>query len=125
MARVLVVDDDPDAVRIVTFRLQSKGHRVIGTTSPQEALDAVALGVRPDVAVLDVVMPQMTGLELLAELRALEGLQSLPGIFLSAQVQPEDIAAGLAVGAAYLTKPFIAAVLLKAIDEVLAPLETR
>jgi CheY-like chemotaxis protein len=119
MARILVVDDDPDTVRIVTFRLQAKGHRVIGATSPREALEAVATRARPDIAVLDVAMPEMSGLELLTELRAQDGLDALPAIFLSALVQPEDIAAGLALGASYLTKPFIAAALLKAIDEAL------
>ncbi len=121
MARVLVVDDDPDTVRIVTFRLQSKGHRVIGTTSPQEALDAVAARGRPDVVVLDVSMPEMSGMELLVELRTRDGMDNLPAIFLSAQVRPDDIEAGRALGASYLTKPFIAAALLKAIDEAIVP----
>ena len=121
MARVLVVDDDPDTVRIVTFRLQSKGHRVIGTTSAQEALEAVAARGRPDVVVLDISMPDMTGIDLLTQLRAQDGLEHLPAIFLSARVLPEEIAAGRALGASYLTKPFIASALLKAIDEAIVP----
>jgi len=121
MARVLVVDDDPDTVRIVSFRLQAKGHRVIGATSPEEALEAVAARGRPDVVVLDVSMPGMSGLDLLAELRAQDGLDTLPAIFLSARVLPAEIAAGRALGASYLTKPFIASALLQAIDEAIVP----
>jgi CheY-like chemotaxis protein len=121
MARLLVVDDDPDTVRIVTFRLQAKGHRVIGATSAREALDAVSARGRPDVVILDVTMPDMTGLALLAELRALDGLDHLPAIFLSARVLPADIEAGKALGASYLTKPFIATALLAAIEEAIVP----
>ena len=121
MARLLVVDDDPDTVRIVTFRLQAKGHRVIGATSAKEALDTVSARGRPDVVILDVTMPDMTGLALLAELRALDGLDHLPAIFLSARVLPADIEAGKALGASYLTKPFIAAALLAAIEEAIVP----
>ncbi len=125
MARVLVVDDDPNTVQIVMFRLQAKGHKVIGATSPKEALEAVATRGHPDVVVLDVSMPEMSGPELLTELRTQEGLGNLPAIFLSARVLPEHIEAGRALGASYLTKPFIAAALLKAIDEAMVPsLET-
>jgi CheY-like chemotaxis protein len=121
MARVLVVDDDPSTVQLVTFRLQSQGHRVIGATSPQEALDVVATHGHPDIVVLDVSMPEMSGMELLSALRTQEGMGDIPAIFLSARVLPEDIAAGRALGASYLTKPFIASALLKVIDEALAP----
>lgn len=121
MARILVVDDDLNTVRIVTARLQSKGHQVIGSLSPQEALEAVASRGHPDVVVLDVSMPEMSGLDLLTELRAQEGLSGLPAIFLSARVLPEHIEAGRALGAVYLTKPFIASALLNAIDEAVSP----
>ncbi len=119
MARLLVVDDDPDTVKIVTFRLQAKGHRVVGATSAGEALETVTSLGNPDLVILDVTMPDMTGLDLLATLRAREGQGSLPAIFLSARVLPEDIEAGRALGASYLTKPFIASALLAAIDEAL------
>jgi CheY-like chemotaxis protein len=120
-----VVDDDANTVKIVTFRLQAKGHQVIGATSPQEALTTVATRGHPDVVVLDVSMPGMTGLELLTELRAQDGLSALPAVFLSARVLPEHIEAGRALGASYLTKPFIASALLNAIEEAVAPrLET-
>jgi CheY-like chemotaxis protein len=121
MARLLVVDDDPDTVKIITFRLQAKGHRVVGANSGREALATVATLGRPDVVILDVTMPDMTGLDLLSQMRSRDGLDSLPAIFLSARVLPEDIEAGRALGASYLTKPFIASALLAAIEEALAP----
>ena len=119
MARLLVVDDDPDTVKIVTFRLQAKGHRVVGAISGREALDAVANLGNPDLVILDVTMPDMTGPDLLAALRARDGQGKLPAIFLSARVLPEDIEAGRALGASYLTKPFIASALLASIEDAL------
>ena len=121
MARVLVVDDDPDTVRIVTFRLQSNGHRTVGAHSPEEALEAIATRGRPDIVVLDVTMPGMNGMDLLAEIRTMDGMENLPAIFLSAKVTEEDIEAGRAAGAVYLTKPFIATALLNAIEEAIVP----
>ena len=102
MARVLVVDDDPDVLQLVSFRLRKAEHRVIAVGGGREALDVVAQRGAPDVAVLDVSMPGMDGLELLERLRELEGMERLPAIFLSARVQPEDIEAGRALGATYL-----------------------
>ncbi|GLY13450.1 response regulator [Kineosporia rhizophila] len=117
MARVLVVDDDLSTVRIVAARLRSAGHEVMGAPSAQEALQLIAVRGLPDVVVLDVSMPETSGPELLAILRAQEGLGEVPAIFLSARVLPEQIEAGRAMGASFLTKPFIAAALLNAIDE--------
>ena len=119
MARVLVVDDDPDVLNLVSFRLRKADHKVIAVPGGEEALAVVAERGAPDVAVLDVMMPGLDGLTLLQRLRELEGLESLPAIFLSARVQPEDIEAGRALGATYLTKPFVATALLRAIDAAL------
>ncbi len=116
MARVLVVDDDPDTLRLVTFRLARAGHRIMAAQSAVEALEQVARYGGPDLAVLDVGMPGMTGLELLQRLRGQHGLEHMPAIFLSARVAPRDIEAGRALGARYLTKPFVATALLRAIE---------
>ena len=117
--RVLVVDDNPDILGLVAFRLRKAGHDVTAVGSGLDAL-AAAVGDRPpDLAVLDVSMPGMDGLELLGRLRAHAGLDGLPAIFLSARVQPHDIAAGRALGAAYLTKPFVGTALLNAVEAAL------
>lgn len=116
MARVLVVDDDPDLLTLVGLQLRQHGHRVLTAASGPEALALVAEKGAPEVAVLDVAMPEMNGLELLTRMRELEGMADLPAIFLSARVGPEDIAAGRALGAIYLTKPYVMRALLAAID---------
>jgi CheY-like chemotaxis protein len=120
MARVLVVDDDPDLLTLVEMQLRHHGHLVVTATGGPDALDVVAAQGPPDVAVLDVAMPGMNGLDLLRELRAREETRQLPAIFLSARVGPEDIAAGTALGATYLTKPYVMSVLLAAIEEALS-----
>lgn len=121
MARVLVVDDDADLRRLVEVRLRKHGHAVRTASSAQEALELVDERGAPDVAVLDVSMPGMTGFELLPALRSRAGLESLPAIFLSARVQERDIAFGRSLDAIYLTKPFGATPLLNAIDRAHQP----
>jgi CheY-like chemotaxis protein len=122
MSRVLVVDDDPNLRQLVTVRLEKAGHRVRGADSAAEALALVADRGAPDVVVLDVTMPGMTGLELLPAMRALEGCEDLPAIFLSGRVEHHDVEAGRALNATYLTKPFSAHALTKAIER-LTPVE--
>ena len=119
MSRLLVVDDDPVVLSLVQIRLKTGGHRVISASDPDEALRVVEERGMPDVAVLDVSMPGMSGLELLAQLRERPGAEQLPAIFLSARVQPQDIEAGRSLGATYLTKPFVASALLAAVDRAL------
>ena len=116
MAKVLIVDDDPDILRLVEFRLRKGGHRVVAVPGGPDALAVVDERGAPDVVVLDVTMPEMDGFETLRRLRALDGLAELPAIFLSARVLPEDVEAGRAAGATYLTKPFSAVALLQAIE---------
>ncbi|PRY18196.1 response regulator [Kineococcus rhizosphaerae] len=119
MARVLVVEDDPDIRQLVELRLRGLGHRVVSAPSGPEALAVIADRGAPEVVVLDVAMPGMTGLEVLRTLRAQPEHADLPAIFLSARVRPEDIAAGEELGALYLTKPFVVSALAGAIDKAL------
>ena len=124
MARLLVVEDDPDILALVTARCRAAGHKVLSATSGQQALEALG-ETPPDVVILDVGLPMMTGFELLTELRKREGMDAVPAIFLSARVQQESIEAGQALGATYLTKPFVASALLTAIDKAMpAPSDT-
>jgi CheY-like chemotaxis protein len=122
MSRVLVVDDDPNLRQLVTIRLQKAGHRVVGADSAAEALAVVQERGAPDVVVLDVTMPGMSGLELLPVMRTLDGCAELPAIFLSGRVEPHDVEAGRALNATYLTKPFSANALCNAVER-LAPVE--
>ena len=115
MPRVLVVDDDPNMRDLVSIRLRKAGHRVLCAESAAEALELVESRGAPDVAVLDVTMPGMTGLELLPAMRACDGLEGMPAVFLSGRVEESDIAAGRALDATYLTKPFSGIALINAI----------
>lgn len=116
MARVLVVDDDPDLLTLVEMQLRHHGHDVSTASSGPAALAHVEQKGAPDVAVLDVAMPGMNGLDLLRELRSKDGFSQLPAIFLSARVGPDDITAGKSLGATYLTKPYVMSSLLQAIQ---------
>ncbi|PPK94176.1 response regulator receiver domain-containing protein [Kineococcus xinjiangensis] len=116
MARVLVVEDDQDIRTLLEVRLRAAGHRVVGAGSGEEALAIVADRGAPEVLVSDVSMPGLTGLELLEQLRRHHSFERVPVVFLSGRVQPEDIAAGQALGATYLTKPVVLSALCAAID---------
>lgn len=117
MARVLVVDDDPDILQLVEFQLRHHGHRVATAGSAEEAERLVDERGRPDVVVLDVMMPNVTGFDLLTSLRSREGWENLPAIFLSARALESDVERGRELSAAYLTKPFVASALLQAIEK--------
>jgi DNA-binding response OmpR family regulator len=121
MARILVVDDDRDLRGLVGFRLRKAGHQVLTAVDGADALAIVDELGAPDLAILDVVMPGMSGLDVLVELRRRNGLARLPAIFLSARILPADIAAGRELGATYLTKPFVAPALMAAVAVALAP----
>jgi DNA-binding response OmpR family regulator len=103
---VLCADDDEDILSLVVLRLERAGFAVVRAHDGDAAVE-IARGRRPDVAVLDVMMPRRTGYEVLAELRADASLCGLKVILLSARVQDADVERGMDAGAdAYLTKPF-------------------
>jgi DNA-binding response OmpR family regulator len=79
----------------------------------------------PDVMVLDVNMPDLNGLQLLTLVRHQTGQADLPAVFLSGRIEPEDITAGQALGATYLTKPFVNSALLKAVESAVASTQSQ
>jgi len=106
MARILGADDDPDIRELVEFKLTSEGHDVVVVPDGATAVSTCRTQ-RPDLVVLDVVMPRMTGLDVLATLRAEETLPYVPVLLLTARARASDRADGLGSGAdAYMTKPF-------------------
>lgn len=108
MTRVLVVDDDPVIADLVSFRLTRLGLDVFVETDGQAGL-AAARELRPDLVVLDWMMPRMNGLEMCAALRADpdEALARTPVLLLTAKAQEPDLERGFAAGATdYIVKPF-------------------
>lgn len=115
--RILVVEDDEDVAGLVQHWLKKAGYDIMATDSGEAALELIEADT-PDLAVLDVGLPGMTGLDLLAELRKRLDQDDFPGIFLSARVEESDIRAGEDQGAVYLTKPFAATALLDAVNTI-------
>jgi DNA-binding response OmpR family regulator len=105
---VLVAEDEPHLLRLVQFRLERDGYDVVTAADGERALE-IALVVRPDVCLLDIVMPRRDGWEVLRELRSDDRGRDLRVIMLSARATPADIETGIRLGADdYLTKPFSA-----------------
>lgn len=106
MARILIAEDERDIRDLITFTLKFAGHEVISTANGEEAYNT-ALQVAPDLILLDVRMPRMTGYEACVELKANPITQSIPVVFLSAKGQESEIRTGLDAGAEeYILKPF-------------------
>lgn len=103
---VLVADDDGDIRDLVAFKLENAGYAVVAVADGDEALRQVR-EQRPELAVLDVMMPGMSGLDVLREIRADEDLVATKVILLTARARDVDVDAGFSTGADdYLTKPF-------------------
>ena len=103
---ILAADDDDDILQLVVFRLERSGYTVLQARDGQEAL-ALAAEHRPDLAVLDVMMPKMDGFEVTRRLRSDPATSRMPIIMLTARVQDADVQEGFDAGADdYLRKPF-------------------
>lgn len=119
-ARILVADDDPFIRRLVVFTLKKRGYEILEAGDGITALN-LARQEKPDLAVLDVLMPEMTGLEVTQTLAQDPNTARIPILILSASAQQSEIEAGLASGAtAYIIKPFEPRVLGERIAEILA-----
>jgi len=104
--RILVVDDEPDITALVVYHLAKSGYRVSTAATGQEAMDA-ADEERPDVVVLDLMLPGISGYEVLQELRRREETRDVGIILLTSRREEGDRIRGLTEGADdYLTKPF-------------------
>jgi DNA-binding response OmpR family regulator len=103
---VLVADDDDDIRDLVAFRLDRAGYEVLRAGDGEQALQ-LAKEHHPDLAVLDVMMPKLTGYDVTRELRADAATSRIPVILLTARVQEADVARGFEAGADdYVKKPF-------------------
>ncbi|MBC8136554.1 MAG: response regulator [Fibrella sp.] len=106
MPRILAVDDEPNIVRLIQVNLERDGYTVETANNGAQALAKIRQN-RPDLLVSDVMMPEMDGFELLANIRRDPMLADLPVIMLTAKAQDRDVMEGYTRGAdMYLTKPF-------------------
>ena len=104
--RVLVVDDEPDILSILVYQLSREGYRV-GTAISGRAAIAAAAGERPDLIILDLMLPEMDGYEVLKTLRQNASTADVPVILLTARREEEERLRGFEFGADdYVTKPF-------------------
>lgn len=118
--KVLVVEDDSVVRELIEWKLTSAGHVVL-TEADGEAGLAAARAEKPDVVILDWMMPKLTGLEVCRAIREDETVSSLPVLLLTARAQDSDIEQGLAAGADdYLVKPFSPRELLSRVEALLA-----
>jgi DNA-binding response OmpR family regulator len=117
--RILVVDDEPRVLKMLRCRLETAGYQVSTAVEGHEALQKVR-DEKPDLIVLDLILPGMSGYEVCARLKGDEEFRRIPVLVLSARSQEQDAAEGKRVGAdAFMTKPYDGDVLLARVSELL------
>ena len=106
MSKILIAEDERDIRDLVAFTLRFAGHEVVVATNGEEAVET-ALQANPDLILMDVRMPRMTGYEACKVMKANPELKDIPVVFLTARGQESEIQQGLDAGAEeYLLKPF-------------------
>lgn len=102
---VMIIEDEPDAAELFAEMMRLNGYRVLKTYSSTPAMTLIAQE-KPDLIILDIMMPDVSGLEVLRYMRKDPELAAIPVVVVSAKAAPDDISAGLEAGATvYLTKP--------------------
>ncbi len=119
MARVMIVEDDADLLRLLAIRLRKAGHEVVEEADSSIALDLMRLD-RPDAVILDWMMPLLSGVELSRQIRQEPGLERVPVLMLTAKSSAEDAEEAQRAGVdAFLSKPCSAAELLHRLEAVI------
>jgi len=125
VARILVVDDEPDVVALVRTILEAEGHRVQTSTHGKGALGAMLIDP-PDLLILDLMMPELDGFQMLKLLRMDDRTASVPVLILSARSQTQDQIGGLqARASAYICKPFSPKDLVREVRNLLGEADGR
>jgi CheY-like chemotaxis protein len=119
MARILVVDDEPDIVRVVVKILASRGHQMTTASDGEEALETMKADP-PDVVILDLNLPRLDGWEVCKRIKADPATQHVPVVMMTAAyVSVDDARAGAGAGAdEYLVKPFLREVLIHNVERL-------
>jgi CheY-like chemotaxis protein len=117
---VLIVEDDPDQLALADLRVSMAGYKVRVASSVNGFLQALVDEGAPDLLLLDVMLPDGDGFDVLGKMRRHQALGSLPIVMLTAKADPGDIGRGLVLGAdGYITKPYTKNILAEVIDKVL------
>jgi DNA-binding response OmpR family regulator len=120
MAKILIAEDERDIRDLVAFTLRFAGHEVFAAANGEEAVE-LAPNVNPDLIIMDVRMPRMTGYEACKVMKASPDLKDIPVVFLTARGQESEIQQGLDAGAEeYLLKPFAPDQLTSRVKAILA-----
>ncbi len=114
---VIIVEDEPDAAEMFAEMMRVSGYRVVKIYSSTPAIGIIT-AEEPDIVILDVMMPDVSGLEVLRYIRREPNLKNIPVILVSAKSMPSDIKVGMDAGAShYLTKPVSFLELKKTVDK--------
>ena len=123
MPRILIAEDEQDILELIIFTLEFGGYDVIPTSNGEDAL-AMTLREQPDLVLLDVRMPRMSGYQVCKQIKVDIETQHIPVVFLSAKGQEAEIKTGFETGAVdYILKPFAPDHLLKRLEDILTSLE--
>jgi len=121
---VLIIEDEADAAELFAEMMRVSGFRVVKTSSSAPAI-AIMTDEKPDVVLLDIMMPEVSGLDILRQMRADPALVNIPVVVVSAMSMPTDIRHGMEAGAStYLTKPVGFIDLKEAVDRALGSQST-
>ena len=116
---VLIIEDEADAAELFAEMMRVSGLRVLKTSSSTPALSLIATE-KPDIIILDIMMPDVSGLDILRQMRRDPGLAKIPVVVVSAKSMPADIRIGMEAGAStYLTKPVGFLELKEAVEQAL------
>ncbi len=119
MAHILVAEDERDIRELIAFTLTFAGHTITQAANGAEAVEK-APQIKPDLIMMDVRMPKLTGYEACRQLKQIDDVKDVPVIFLSAKGQDEEVQTGIEVGAvAYILKPFAPDELTRKVAEIL------
>jgi DNA-binding response OmpR family regulator len=120
MHRILIVDDEPNIILALELLMKRQGYEVLTVDDGRKALDSLA-EFRPDLILLDIMMPKMDGYEVCQRIRADASLADVPVIMLTAKGREVEREKGLALGAdCYITKPFSTREVIAKVQEILA-----
>jgi DNA-binding response OmpR family regulator len=120
MAKILIAEDEPDIRELVTFMLRFAGYEVVAAANGEDAVRTASREI-PDLVLMDVRMPRMTGYDACRLMKANPRLRDVPVVFLSAKGQETEIQSGLDAGAEeYLLKPFSPAELTSRVRGILS-----